>query len=132
MRRDHDFLMSCRRVIRVMACERPIRVAEISAAAVSTGVTGYYMTFDYALRMIRSVIAYPDKAASLRKRQMWEELEAQVEREMAARRNGQRDALARVRADGTMRGYQLAPSTAVRKFFTERARARRHLRLPLS
>lgn len=130
MRRDHDFLMSCRRVIRDMASDRPIRVAEISAAAVRTGVTGYYMTYDYALRMIRYVRAHPGKAAALRKRQMWEELAAQVEREMAAWRIGQRDALARVMADGTMRGYQLAPSTAVRKFFTARARARRHLRRP--
>ncbi len=131
LRRDHDFLMSCRRVMKTMASDKPIRVSDVSAAAVSTGVTGYYMTYDYALRMIRYVKAHPDKASGLRKRQMWEELAAQVERVMASQGVNQRDALARVMADGTIRGYQLAPSTAVRKFFTARARARRHLRRPL-
>ena len=130
MLRDHDFLMSCRRVMKEATADKPLRVSDISAAAVTTGVTGYYMTYDYALRMIRYVKAHPDKASGLRKRQMWEDLATQVERVMASQGVNQRDALARVMADGTMRGYQLALSTAVRKFFTARARGQRHLRRP--
>lgn len=123
-RRDHDFLMSCRRVIKTMAADRPIRVAEVSAAAAATGLTGYYMTFDYALRMIRYVRAHPDRATTLRKRSLWEQLAVSVDGMMASTGLSQRDALARVMADGTHRGYQIAPSTALRKFFTLRKRNR--------
>lgn len=132
LRRDHDFLMTCRRVIKTMTVGKPIRVADVTAAATLTGTTGYYMTYDYALRMTRYVRAHPDKAVNLRKRLMWEELAARVDEVMAMQGLPQRDALARVMADGTMRGYQLAPSTALRKFYTVRARSRRHLRRPLS
>lgn len=124
LRRDHDFLMSCRRVMKTMAADRPIRVAEVSAAAVTTGLTGYYMTFDYALRMIRYVRAHPDRAASLRKRAMWLQLASSVDCVVASSGLSQRDALARVMADGTLHGYQIALSTAIRKFFTTRKRKR--------
>lgn len=108
LRRDHDFLMSCRRIIKAMDCDRPIKVSEISSAAALTGITGYYMTYDYALRMIRYVRAHPSEALRLRKHRMWEELAAQVEGLMSRRGLAQRDALAHVMADGTMRGYYMA------------------------
>lgn len=131
LRRDHDFLMSCRRIIKSMDADKPIKVSDVSAAAAAGGVTGYYMTYDYALRMIRYVRAHPSEAAKLRKRLMWEELAARVDGVMARRGLSQRDALAHVMADGTMRGYYIAPSTAMRKFYTVRAKARRHIRRPL-
>ena len=48
LRRDRDFLMSCRRIIKSMDADKSIKVSDVSAAAAAGGVTGYYMTYDYA------------------------------------------------------------------------------------
>lgn len=51
--RDHDLLVSARRLIDGREAGTPIRIHDLAVAAINTTAPHYYLTFDYAYRHLR-------------------------------------------------------------------------------
>lgn len=119
--RHHDLAMRYREAF-LNAPSTASRL-EILKAACDASPRGYYISFDYALRMIRFVRRHPEKSLRLRRRLYWLELAGKVDACMEAEKVEQRHALARVLATESPSMSDYTPRSA--------SNALRHHRLTL-
>lgn len=114
MKRNREFLANCLKAMGDAPKGTPVTVAAAARIAAQTRQQGYYITFDYALRMLRFIKAHPQKARSIRKLGMWEELQGRVDALVARRGFKERDALAMVLCGPGPSQLYLAESSVVR------------------
>lgn len=117
-RRDRDFLRAVRREAgRRGADGRPLTVREAVRRAVASPAPSYYVSTDYAWRMVRDDGA-PKRLRRSRKSQMWEELRARYESELA--RNPGKDpyiVLDQLLKSGNAPRFFIAESSALSLYF---------------
>lgn len=108
---------TCRKVI-ASSTDKQLTLKKVAAMAGKSSTGGYYLTFDYALRVLRRMRRYhtpvPDNSAGRRM--------AEIERRTAAlqQRRGltDREALTMVLADGSASSFFICPDTA-RHIYTQ-------------
>lgn len=117
--RDHDFMAACRK-IQLSPKARTLTCAQIAALAAASPVPSYYITFSYALRLLRKGDASLSSTAAAR----MADIRNKVHRLMLTRQLTDTDALSLVLAGPSKAGFYLTPQTALRLFYRLRNKKR--------
>lgn len=111
-RRDLDFMAACRKVM-ANSGNRRLTCAYIAITAAASPAPSFYITFDYALRLLRRADSSLSSTAAARMAY----IRARVDRLVASRGLSDSDALSHILAGPSPQGFYLTPQTAVRLFY---------------
>lgn len=121
--RDRDFLAACRRYI-ARSSRTDLTVSEVTAAVAAEPAPAYYLTYEYALRILREKPADTGRgtaAAIIRRRR---ELTERFNAYMAANPSADpRDAVMTI-LESTASSYFISPETA-RRIYSHSRRPRK-------
>lgn len=111
-RRDRHFLERCRRILR--ETKEPLTASQVAVMAADSPAPEFYVGYDWALRNIRLYRkgACCGKAGS-HSMKLFADLTARVDRLMKRSPVSERDALAKVLAEGHAPCFYLTPGSAV-------------------
>lgn len=114
--RNNDFIRQCRKMTLDAPSGKHLTMRQIAEKAICGGAPRYYVTFDYAYRMLRKWRNgdFSDKCDDIRVRQ-WRELAAKTD-ELKSKNPGLTDytALGRVLAFDTASRFFISPGYALR------------------
>lgn len=122
-RRDTDFMKTCRKVMQESG-KKQLTTRKITEIASKMPAPGYYVTFTYALRVIRSMNNKKLHTKTDFASKRWEELKLRVNALTKRHNISDTEALARVLAQGGATSFFISPTTALRLY--QRLR-KRHL-----
>lgn len=124
--RNRHFLNAARRLIEAVPANGYLDLQSIAAKVANSPAPRYYCNYSYALRMLYVYRSDRIKLKEGRRKALWAELNAKVDRKLAAGCPTVSDALADVLAGGGASQFFISPVTALnilRRYFDPSTRS---------